>query len=193
MSNKTYIIFFDHDGVFAQWDTWGNTTFFKKDGIKEIDDLDIYKLNRLDMLMQRISNDYNVYAVSTSSWKRVFYEEENIKIITERANLQKIKIKPVQIPEHFSKREPWTRIDVINEALKRFDPEDYIIIDDEFKYEYLDKGFHNIITTDKYDGLKYQDFLSIEQIVNKWNLDEEYKKYKEDYDKALDLLLSCAI
>lgn len=112
MSNKTYIIFFDHDGVFAQWDTWSNTTFLK-DSNNDVRDLDIYKLNRLDKLMRRIHSDYKVLGISISSWKYVFEEQENINWLVNAANLQRINLTYVDIPKHLSYREPGIRIDVI--------------------------------------------------------------------------------
>ena len=189
---KTYLIFFDNDGVTATCSTWRNDTFLN-DKMKEIRDLDIYKWNRLDKIMRHLSDECKVYAICTSSWKSAFYKKVNINKLTKYANLQKIEIVPFEVGKRFSRREPGERIEVIHKALELYKPDDYIIIDDEFYPAFIDEGFHNVIKTDTYDGLLYQNYLYIDKIVDTWECSEKYRKEKKDYEETLDLLLSVAI
>ena len=48
---KKYYIFFDNDGVGAHWFTWGNDTFLKEK-VDYVGDLDIYKWNKIDKLIE---------------------------------------------------------------------------------------------------------------------------------------------
>ena len=186
---KTYLIFFDNDGVTANCCTWRNDTYLK-DKMLDINDLDIYKWNRLDKIMRHLSDECKVYAICTSSWKSAFYKKVNINKLTKYAGLQKIEIVPFEVGKRFSRREPGERIEVIKEALKRYNPDDYMIIDDEFYSAFQDEGFHNIIKTDTYDGLLYQNYLDIDKIVDTWECSKEYKEEKKKYNETLDLLLS---
>lgn len=186
---KTYLIFFDNDGDTANCCTWRNDTYLK-DKMLDINDLDIYKWNRLDKIMRHLSDECKVYAICTSSWKSAFYKKVNINKLTKYAGLQKIEIVPFEVGKRFSRREPGERIEVIKEALKRYNPDDYMIIDDEFYGAFQDEGFHNIIKTDTYDGLLYQNYLDIDKIVDTWECSKEYKEEKKKYNETLDLLLS---
>lgn len=186
---KTYLIFFDNDGVTANCCTWRNDTYLK-DKMLDINDLDIYKWNRLDKIMRHLSDECKVYAICTSSWKSAFYKKVNINKLTKYAGLQRIEIVPFEVGKRFSRREPGERIEVIKEALKRYNPDDYMIIDDEFYGAFQDEGFHNIIKTDTYDGLLYQNYLDIDKIVDTWECSEKYKEEKKKYNETLDLLLS---
>ena len=186
---KTYLIFFDNDGVTANCCTWRNDTYLK-DKMLNINDLDIYKWNRLDKIMRHLSDECKVYAICTSSWKSVFYKKVNINKLTKYAGLQRIEIVPFEVGKRFSRREPGERIEVIKEALKRYNPDDYMIIDDEFYGAFQDEGFHNIIKTDTYDGLLYQNYLDIDKIVDTWECSEKYREEKKKYNETLDLLLS---
>ena len=187
---KKYYIFFDNDGVGAHWFTWGNDTYLKEK-TDYIGDLDIYKWNKIDKLMRRLSNECVVKAICISTWKGCFYDEENRDKFSERAGFQKIEIMPWVMEGRFSFREPGQRIELIKEALEDGNPDDYIILDDEFGQEFENQGFHNIIRTDTYDGFTYKNYLEMEQIVNKWDLSEEYKKAKKEYDETMDLLVHC--
>lgn len=61
-----YIIFFDNDGVTSSWQTWGNKTYIKSLN-PSIGDIDFYKWNTIDKLMDRISNEYDVIAICIST------------------------------------------------------------------------------------------------------------------------------
>lgn len=191
---KNYVIFFDNDGVFAHTATWNNTTCLRQyDFVDYMSCLDIYKFNKLDKMMQNISDEYNVYGVCISTWKSVFDNEKNVKLLTERANLKKIQIYPINKPPRFSYREPWERLELIDKGLEELKPEDYIILEDEFANDMRNKGHKHVIETDQYDGLLHKHFLEIDKIIQTWQVKPEYKKKVEEYNKALDTLLSCII
>ena len=185
---KTYLIFFDNDGVTATCSTWRNDTFLN-DKMKEIRDLDIYKWNRLDKIMRHLSDECKVYAICISSWKSAFYKKVNINKLTKYAGLKKIEIIPFKVGKMFSRREPWERIDVIKKSLELYKPDDYIIIDDEFYSTFIDEGFHNVIKTDTYNGLLYQDYLDIDKIVDTWECSEKYRKENVSYYPKLSIIL----
>lgn len=189
---KTYLIFFDNDGVTATCSTWRNDSKIKNE-LKEVGDLDIYKWNKLDKIMRHLSDECKVYAICTSSWKEAFYKKVNINRLTKWAGLEKIEIIPFRVPRRFSRREPWERIEVINKAIEKYNPDDYIIIDDEFYNTFQAEGFHNLIKTDVYDGLLFKNYLEIDKIVDTWECSEKYKEEKKKYNETLDLLLSVAI
>ena len=188
-----YIIFFDNDGVTSSWQTWGNKTYIKSLN-PSIGDIDFYKWNAIDRLMDRISNEYDVIAICISTWKQVLYDEDNVRDFTKFANLRRIKIaNDIQVAPKFSYHEPWERLKVIKQGIKKYKPVDYIILEDEFGQSIENEGYHNVIKTDKLDGFCYKHFLEMGQIVDKWQLKEEYIKGKEKYEQALSTLLSCSI
>lgn len=189
---KNYIIFFDNDGVTSNWSTWGNDSYLASLN-KDIKDIDIYKWNHIDKMMQRIDKDYDVIAICMSTWKNVFYDEQNRNDFVKYANLKRIRIEPIEIAPRFSFHEPQERLDVIKAGIEKFQPEDYIILEDEFGDAIEAEGYHNVIKTDMLDGFCYRHFLEMGKIVDTWNLSDEYKKNKETYEKALSTLLSCSI
>lgn len=185
-----YIIFFDNDGVTSNWATWGNQSHIKSLN-PAIGDIDFYKWNAIDRLMNRVSDEYDVLAVCMSTWKHVLYDEQNRADFAKFANLKRIKlVGDVQVAPKLSYHEPWERLKVIQRGLERYNPLDYIVLEDEFGSSIEQAGYHNVIKTDKLDGFCYKHFLQMGQIVDTWHVKEEYVKGKETYEQALATLLS---
>lgn len=188
-----YIIFFDNDGVTSSWQTWGNKTYVKSLN-PAIGDIDFYKWNHIDRLMDRISGDYDVLAICMSTWKHVLYDEQNRSDFSKFANLKRIKlVGDVQVAPKLSYHEPWERLKVIKQGIEQYNPVDYIILEDEFGGDIEHAGYHNVVKTDKLDGLCYKHFLQMAKIVDTWKLKEKYVKGKETYEQALSTLLSCSV
>lgn len=185
-----YIIFFDNDGVTSSWETWGNQSYIKSLN-PAIGDIDFYKWNKIDRMMNRISDEYDVLAICMSTWKHVLYDEQNRSDFVKFANLKRIKlVGDVQVAPRLSYHEPWERLKIIDQGLKQYSPKDYIVLEDEFGGSIEHAGYRNVIKTDKLDGLCYKHFLQMAKIVDAWELKDTYKKGKETYEQALATLLS---
>lgn len=185
---KECFIFFDNDGVTSSWETWRTDVSLD---VPTLVNVNIYKWNTIDKFCRRLHENINVNAVCISCWKEVFDDKKNVETFTKLANIQRIKFLSDEefIDKRFANKEPLERIGLINAYLEKYNPHDYIIIDDEFHDTYSELKYRNIIKTDLYDGFTFKNYLQLKQILLTWGLIDKYAKmYKNEVEQLNTLL-----
>lgn len=193
MKKKKLFIFSDFDGVFASFATWGNSTEIAKKHF-EIKDLDMNRLNFVDRICRRLDKNTEVWFISISSWKEQY--NQHLKEVKKLAGIKRMKLicdenAPVR---RFSEREPWCRLNLIKYYLDAYSPENFIILDDEFQYEYKNHGYEEqLIVTDQYDGLTYNTMKELQKKIEACGLSKEVIDAEKHRQEVISMLAGCAV